>query len=244
MFDLKGKKALVTGSTQGIGFAAAEVLAEYGATVYINGASSMEKVMAAVKRINRDNAKPAFCDLSDALTAEKLFEITGPVDILISNASVQVRKSWDDITEEEMERQINLNFKAAYRLIKKYAPYMKENNWGRIITVGSVQETKPHKDMLIYAAMKAAQTNMVVNLAKQLAPFGITVNNIAPGVIETPRNFDALSDLEYKQKVLAGIPAGFPGKVDDCKGQILLLSSDEGRYITGENIYIDGGMKL
>ena len=104
--------------------------------------------------------------------------------------------------------------------------------------------TKPHKDMLIYAAAKAAQVNMVQNLAKQFAPYGVTVNNIAPGVIETPRNTAVLTDESYKEKVLAGIPASYIGRPDDCSGQILLLCSDAGRYITGEDIFIDGGMQL
>ena len=85
---------------------------------------------------------------------------------------------------------------------------------------------------------------MARNLAKQLAPFGITVNNVAPGVIETPRNFDALSDKEYAKQVINGIPAGYAGQPQDCAGLVLLLCSEEGRYMTGEDIYMDGGMKL
>ena len=121
---------------------------------------------------------------------------------------------------------------------------MIEQGWGRIVTIGSVQEKKPHKDMLIYAASKAAQTNMVTNLAKQLAPFGVTVNNVAPGVIQTPRNADALKDADYAQQVLNGIPCRYLAEPEDCAGQVLLLCSDAGRNITGESIYIDGGMKL
>jgi NAD(P)-dependent dehydrogenase (short-subunit alcohol dehydrogenase family) len=121
---------------------------------------------------------------------------------------------------------------------------MMEQNWGRIVTVGSVQEKKPHKDMLVYAATKSAQSNMVINLAKQLDPFGVTVNNVAPGVIATPRNEAALSDKEYAKKVLDGIPVGFAGEAEDCAAQVLVLCSNEGRYITGENIFVDGGMKL
>ena len=121
---------------------------------------------------------------------------------------------------------------------------MQKQKWGRIVTVGSVQQAKPHKDMLVYAASKAAQHNMVMNLAKQLAPFNITVNNVAPGVIETPRNFDALADEEYAKTVLSGIPCGYTGEAKDCAGLMLLLCSDDGKYITGENIFIDGGMKL
>lgn len=121
---------------------------------------------------------------------------------------------------------------------------MIKKGWGRIVTVGSVQQEKPHKDMLIYAASKAAQLNMVKNLAKQFAPFGVTVNNVAPGVIATPRNEEALSNKDYAKKVLEGIPCGYAGEAGDCAGGILLLCSDEGRYITGENLIIDGGMKL
>ena len=121
---------------------------------------------------------------------------------------------------------------------------MKNQKWGRIVTIGSVQQAKPHKDMLVYAATKAAQLSMVENLSKQLAPFNITVNNVAPGVIKTPRNFDALADKQYEKQVLSNIPCGYAGEPKDCAPQVLLLCSDEGRYITGENIFIDGGMKL
>lgn len=243
MFELNGKKALVTGSTQGIGFAIAEALAQYGATVFINGAKDEEKVKAAVKRIGQ-NSRPALADLSHPDCAECLYEITGDIDILILNASIQFRKPWNEITEEEFDAQIAVNFKASLKLIQKYAPHMMKKHNGRIITIGSVQQEKPHEDMLVYAATKSAQENMVRNLAKQLAPFGITVNNVAPGVIETPRNEAALSDEAYAKLVLSKIPCGYSGQARDCVGQVLLLCSEAGRYITGENIFIDGGMKL
>lgn len=242
MFDLTGKKALVTGSTQGIGFAAAKCLGSRGVKVFVNGASSEIKTNAAAERI--ENSVPVTCDLSKSDCAERLYALTGDIDILVLNASVQYRKEWDKITDEEFDRQINVNLRASLKLIQKYVPYMKSKSWGRIVTVGSVQQTKPHKDMLVYAASKAAQMNMVINLAKQLAPYGITVNNLAPGVIATPRNEAALSDKEYAKKVIDGIPSGYAGAAEDCAGGILLLCSEEGRYITGENLFIDGGMKL
>ena len=121
---------------------------------------------------------------------------------------------------------------------------MKKMGWGRIITIGSVQEAKPHPDMLVYSATKAAQTNMVKSLALQLAKDGITVNNVAPGVIYTDRNMEALADPVYAKKVMDSIPVGFYGEPEDCAGIVELLCSDKGRYITGQSIYVDGGKSL
>ena len=241
MFDLKGKRALITGSTQGIGFSVAKAFAEAGATVWINGTNE-EKAKRAAQGIT--GAQIALCDLSSPDCADLLYQKTGDVDILILNTSIQCRRAWNEITDEEFDKQIAVNLKASLKLIQKYAPHMQAQKWGRIITVGSIQQRKPHKDMLIYAAAKAAQENMARNLAKQLAPDGITVNNVAPGVIETPRNSKALSDKEYAKQVIAGIPLGYAGVPQDCNGLILTLCSDAGRYITGADIFIDGGMSL
>ncbi|MBD8948032.1 MAG: SDR family oxidoreductase [Clostridiales bacterium] len=242
MFDLTGKTALVTGSTQGIGFAVAACLAGQGASVFVHGGTSAGKAEDAAKKI--PGAKAVCVDLSEKDAAAKLLEATENVDILVCNASVQFRKKWDEITQEEIEAQLQVNFAATLGLIQQFAPHMKENRWGRIITVGSVQQYKPHKDMAVYAASKAAQMSLVTNLAKQLAPFGITVNNLSPGVILTPRNEDALNDAEYKKQVLSGIPCGYAGTAEDCAAPVLLLASSEGRYITGCDLVADGGMRL
>ena len=121
---------------------------------------------------------------------------------------------------------------------------MKEQKWGRIVTIGSVQEAKPHPDMLVYSASKAAQTKMAQSLALQLAEDGITVNNVAPGVIYTDRNVEALSDENYAKQVTDSIPVGFYGDPEDCVGMVRLLCSEEGRYITGQSIYVDGGQSI
>ena len=128
--------------------------------------------------------------------------------------------------------------------MQKYVPAMKQKRFGRIITVGSVQQHKPHVQMPIYAATKCAQMSLVENLALQLAPFGITVNNLSPGVIATPRNEAALADPEYSKQVYSKIPAGFAGTPEDCAAAFLLLASNEGRYITGIDLSVDGGMHL
>lgn len=243
MFDLTGKTALVTGSSQGIGKAIAALLAKQGAKVFVHASRSMEKAQRAASEMEGETAC-VVGDLSVPSEVEGLYKQTGDVDILVLNASAQIRNPWDCVTADEMEMQLGVNVKANYRLIQLYQPKMKENGWGRIVTVGSVQQRVPHKDMPLYAASKCAVMSLVENLAKQFAPFGITVNNMSPGVIDTPRNEKALSDPEYNKKVMAGIPMGYAGRPEDCAPAVLLLCSEEGRYITGSNLDVDGGMKL
>ncbi len=246
MFELNGKRALVTGSTQGIGKEIAICLAAYGAKVIIHGSSSLPKCREVMDEIAAKGNKAAcvVADLSEEDCGRKLYGQTGDIDILVLNASVQIRKPWYEIKPDEFDRQVRVNYKSSLELIQLYAPYMGRKGWGRIVAVGSVQQYKPHKDMLVYAGTKEAQMNMVKNLAKQLAPKGITVNNMSPGVIATPRNEDALNDTEYAKKVYEGIPLGFAGDAKDCSGAVLLLCSDAGRYITGIDLVVDGGMHL
>lgn len=241
MFDLSGKTALVTGSSQGIGFAIAKSLASHGAKVFVH-CSNTQKCLLAADEI--DGSTAVAFDLSKPGAVKELYASTGDVDILVLNASVQFRNPWDKITEEEFDTQVQVNFKSSLEAMQLYAESMKKKGFGRIITVGSVQQYKPHPDMAVYAATKCAQMSLVKNIAKQLAPFGVTVNNISPGVIATPRNEAALADPEYSKKVLAGIPMGYAGEPEDIVGATLLLNSEAGRYITGTDIIIDGGMSL
>ena len=247
MFDLTGKTALVTGSSRGIGRAIALCLAEAGADVVVHCTGRPEKAQEVVDAI-RAMGRKAYCiqkNLMDEDCAEYIFDrLEQPLDILVLNASIQYRKHWEDITAQDFAEQMNVNLRASMLLIQKAVPHMREQHWGRIVTVGSVQEAKPHPDMLVYSASKAAQTMMIKSLAGQLAPFGITCNSIAPGVIYTDRNTEALSDPEYAKKVTEQIPARFYGEPRDCAGAALLLCSDAGRYITGQSLYVDGGKSL
>ena len=242
MFDLTGKTALVTGSTQGIGFAAAKILAEHGAKVFVNGATSMEKCRAASEQIK--NSVPVMANLLKTEDIDRLYETTGGVDILVLNASIQYKRGWENFTEEEYDTQMDCNVKSSFLLIQKYAPVMKDKGWGRIVTIGSVNQYNQHPQLLVYGMTKAAQLKMVQNLAPALAPYGVTVNNIAPGAINTPRNAEVLSDEEFNKKIIASIPAGYVGLPEDIAPAVLLLCSDEGRYITGAELVIDGGMRL
>ena len=240
------KTALVTGSSRGIGRAIAIRLAQDGYKVVIHGAGNTAKANETKQIIEQNGgvAEVIISDLTDLNSTRELCEKIKKVDVLILNASLQYRTPWQEITTKACYEQLNCNFVSSMMLIQAVADNMKKNGWGRIVTIGSVQEAKPHPDMLVYSASKAAQTNMVKSLSLQLAKDGITVNNVAPGVIYTDRNVEALSDPKYAKKVTDSIPVGFYGEPEDCAGIVSLLCSDEGRYITGQNIFVDGGKSV
>lgn len=240
------KKALVTGSSRGIGKAIASRLARDGYEVIIHCSGKSAKAEAVRDEIiaNGGAAQVIAANLCDREQVDMLCSKIGDVDALVLNASLQIRNPWQKIPYSEIDEQLGCNFIASVKLIQAVVAHMKEQHWGRIVTIGSVQEAKPHPDMLIYSASKAAQTNMMHSLSLQLAGDGITVNNVAPGVIYTDRNIEALSDPEYSRKVTSSIPVGFYGQPEDCAGIVGLICSKEGRYITGQNIFVDGGKSV
>lgn len=242
MFDLTGKTALVTGATQGIGFEIVRLLASRGAKVFINGASSDEKCRAASEKI--PNSTPVRADLTNAAERGTLYEKTGGVDILVLNASVQYKRAWDGFTDEEYDAQFDCNVKASYFLIKQYSKYMKEKKRGRIVTIGSVNQYNNHPELSLYGVTKAALKKLCENLAPYLAPYGVTINNVAPGAVYTPRNAEAIEDESFRKKLISAIPAGRVGTPGDIAPAVLYLCSDEASYVTGSEIIIDGGMRL
>ena len=245
-YSLYGKKALVTGSSRGIGSAIALDLARGGADVIVHcskpGAKA-DNIADQIKSMGR-KSEVIVADLTNPEKTIELAERAAGVDILVLNASMQIRKPWQEITVSEYIMQTNCNYLSSLLLMQRLSVPMQKKKWGRIVAIGSVQERKPHPQMLVYSSSKCAQTGLVQSLAVQLAKDGITVNTVAPGVIYTDRNIEALSNPEYAKQVTDSIPAGFYGQKEDIAGTVRLLCSDFGRYITGQNIFIDGGKSL
>ncbi len=250
LFNLSGKNALVTGSSQGIGQAIALALAEFGANVLVHYRSDKDEAQTVADQVSAFGVKTGIVgvDLSKSDGADELFkqasEQLGQIDILVTNASVQLPKQWQETTPDDFDTQMNANWKSTLLLMQRFAPGMAERGWGRILTIGSVQELKPHPTMIVYAGTKAAVANTVRNLAMQLADKGITVNNLSPGVIETPRTEAPTPPVPDRISQRMTIPVGSEGQPEDIAGMAVLLCSNAGRYITGQTIFVDGGMGL
>lgn len=250
MFDLHGRTALVTGSSRGIGRSIALALAERGASVILHGrvcTEAAEETAGELRKLGAD-FHMLCADLSRRDGAQQLFsqiEDAGlHVDILVLNASIELCRDWTEISDEEYDLQMDTNLRSPLKLLQLIVPGMRERGWGRIITVGSVQQKKPHEAMLVYAAGKAALRNIALSLAVQLATYGITVNNIAPGAIRTDRNAEALSDKAYEEHVRSLIPVRYIGCPEDIAGLAVYLASEESKYMTGQDLFIDGGKSL
>lgn len=250
LFNVKGKTALITGGSQGIGKAIALTLAEYGADIVIVYRSENQLALGAEADVKKMGVRCELIrsDISELDSVKSIAEALQKkhieIDILVLNASVQARKPWNEVTPGEYELQMNTNFRSSLFFIQEFYPAMQRKKWGRIVTIGSVQQLRPHQQMIVYSASKLAQVGIVKSLAPQFGKDGITINNLAPGAILTGRNDEVLRDPVYKANVEAKIPVGYIGKASDCAAAALLLCSDAGRYITGQDIFVDGGMGL
>ncbi|MDI6024615.1 SDR family oxidoreductase [Corticibacterium sp. UT-5YL-CI-8] len=247
LFSLTGKRVLVTGSSRGIGRALASGLAAAGARVALHGATASQALDGAVAEVG-NGAIAIAGDLAtiqavDAI-AEQALSALGGVDILVLNASIEVREAWDAISHDAFARQVAVNLEASTRLISALAPGMVDRRWGRILGIGSIQEVKESPAMPVYAGLKAAQTSLMRNLARQFAASGITCNTLAPGVVETDRNRQALTDAALRERLTRQIPMAHFGEADDFIGAAVFLCSDAGRYVTGVRLLVDGGMHL
>ena len=169
----------------------------------------------------------------------------GGLDVLVVCASIQQRTPFDAVTPEETERQIRINFTATIELLQAALPPMRERGWGRVLAIGSINQTRPEAELAVYAALKSAQHNLVLNLARQYAPHGVTVNNLSPGLVATERNRWRRADAESWAAIQKDIsPMGRAGTPEEMAGAALLLCSEAGSFITGADLQATGGGHL
>jgi glucose 1-dehydrogenase len=246
-FRLAGRTALVTGARREIGRAIALALAELGARLAIHHAGTAEETAdadAVVRTIEEaGGVARAFGQDFAADDAGRLLANTvsawAAIDILVLNASIELPEAYQDISRTHFDRQIAVNLRTPLELLQSLVPPMAARGWGRVLTIGSVQQMRPHPKMMVYAGTKAAQWNWMRNLARQFGGKGVTVNNLAPGAILTARNRDQMA--VEGAALVERIPAGRLGQPNDLCGAAALLCSDAGAYINGVNLYVDGG---
>lgn len=237
--DFTGRVALVTGSSHGIGAAIADALALRGARVIRHGLEpTPPNGVAETNWVEGDLAQPN----GGAMLATRALAQASQIDIVVSTVAIQTRATFAEVSDQDVVRTMTVNMGAGFALMQALIPPMMARGWGRVVTIGSVQQRKPRPDMPIYAATKAGQAHLAANLARQVADRGVTVNNVAPGVVLTGRNADALADPSYRASVLAEIPAGRFGRVEEVAALVTFLCSRAADYVTGQDIAIDGGM--
>jgi NAD(P)-dependent dehydrogenase (short-subunit alcohol dehydrogenase family) len=245
-FRLDGRVALLTGAGRGIGLGIARALAWAGCAVAIHDLD-LDVAQQEAEAIVAGGARAAALggDITDPTLPPRLVreavERFGGVDILVNNASIQSVQHWTKLDQEEFDRTMLANCFTPLALCQQVEPMMRAKRWGRIVNIGSIQQLTSNETMLAYALSKIALDGMTIALARDLAKSGVTVNNLAPGYFQTVRN-PQLGSAENRQKAGAKIPVGRVGQPEDAAGAALLLCSPAGEYITGQTIYVDGGM--
>jgi 3-oxoacyl-[acyl-carrier protein] reductase len=244
MFDLTGKKALVTGASGGIGASIARALHAQGATVALSGTrlGPLEELAAALGE--RSLVVPG--NLADAAATEQLVKdaeaALGQIDILVNNAGLTRDQLVMRMKDEDWQAVIDVNLTASFRLSRGVLRGMMKRRWGRIIGITSIVGVTGNAGQANYAASKAGMIGMSKALAAEVASRGITVNCVAPGFITTAMT-DALNG-EQKEKLLAGIPAGRMGLPEEIAAGVLYLASEEASYVTGQTLHVNGGMAM
>ena len=244
MFDLTGRSALVTGATGGIGGAIARALHAQGASVALSGTRE-EKLTALAEELGeRAHVVPA--NLSDMDAAEALpgraLEAMGGLDVLVANAGVTADNLMLRMKAEDFDRVLDVNLRATWRMAKACLRPMMKARRGRLIGIGSVVGTTGNPGQTNYAASKAGMVGLFKSLAGEVASRNVTANVIAPGFVATAMT-DALTD-EQRARIDETIPAGRMGTPDDIAAAAVYLASDEGAYVTGQTIHVNGGMAM
>jgi glucose 1-dehydrogenase len=246
---LTGKKALVTGSNQGIGQAIALRLAEEGADLiidYVTHPETAEETVQSIRKLGR-RAVAVQGDISKVADTQRMVaesvEALGGLDILVNNAGVERHASFWEVTEADYDLVLGINLKGAFFTTQAFVRHrMEVKQPGKVINLSSVHEDLPFPHFTSYCASKGGMKMVMRKLSIELAPYGITINNIAPGAIETPINTALLHDPVKLKALLDNIPLARLGKTSDVAGVAAFLASADADYITGATIVVDGGL--
>ena len=245
MFNLDGKTALITGATGGIGSAIARALHSQGAEVILSG--TRQGALDELAHELSDRAHPIAADLSDKSSIDSLIKqisdiSTDGVDIVINNAGIVRDNLLVRMKDEEWNQVLDINLFAGYKLTQGLMRGMMKRRWGRIIGISSVVGTTGNPGQANYAAAKAGMIGFSKALAQEVATRGITVNVIAPGMIQTAMTDDLNED--QSARLLSTVPLGRLGSPEEIAASVIYLASDEAAYVTGVTLHVNGGMAM
>ena len=256
---LEGKVALVTGSSQGIGQAIVLRLAEEGANVVINYRSHPEGAQETLAKVEAVGGRcyMAQCPQSKGYTVQadlgsveevrqliaESIEHLGRLDVLVNNAGIEKHAPFWEVTEADYDAVMNVNLKGVFFATQAFVQHlMTTKRSGKIINISSVHEELPFPNFAVYCASKGGMKMLTRNLAVELGSLGITINNVAPGAIETPINTKLLNDPEKLGALLHNIPLGRLGQPQNVASLVAFLASSDADYMTGSTLFVDGGL--
>ena len=244
LFDLTGRRALITGSSQGIGLALAAGLQQAGAEIVLNG-RNLDKLESAARPLGAGTRALAFDVTDHGAVREAIdrFEAEiGPIDILVNNAGMQHRAPLEEFPADAFERLMAANVSSVFNVGQAVARHMIGRGRGKIINIASVQTALARPTIAPYTATKGAVGNLTKGMATDWARHGLQCNAIAPGYFETPLNAALVADPEFTAWLSKRTPAGRWGKVEELVGACVFLASDASSFVNGHILYVDGGI--
>jgi gluconate 5-dehydrogenase len=247
LFSLEGKRALVTGSSQGIGFALAKGLAEHGASIVLNGRDpgKIEAAAADLASVGRKVSTALFDVTSAEAVRNGIEEVEGgdgPIDILINNAGMQFRTPLEDFPIDRWEQLLTTNISSVFYVGQAVARHMIARGRGKIINIASVQSELARPGIAPYTATKGAVRNLTRGMCADWAKHGLQVNAIAPGYFKTPLNQALVDSTEFSGWLEKRTPAARWGNVEELVGAAVFLSSEASSFVNGHTLYVDGGI--
>jgi len=247
LFNLSGKTALITGSSQGIGFALAKGLASAGAAIVLNGRDTA-KLQSAAEVLNNAGAKTQICafDVTDHDAVKRAvdqLEAGGTrIDILVNNAGMQHRSPLEDFEAVAFEKLLQTNVASVFHVSQAVGNHMIKRGEGKIINIASVQTALARPGIAPYTATKGAVGNLTKGMATDWAKHGLQCNAIAPGYFDTPLNAALVADETFSSWLKTRTPAGRWGDVEELVGACIFLSAPASSFVNGHTLYVDGGI--